>query len=50
VPTEQISLVLGYRPKGSAATTGSNGGQSIEKIGRPGRTRTDDNTVMSGAF
>ena len=24
--------------------------QPIEKLGRPGRTRTDDNTVMSGAF
>ncbi len=22
----------------------------LEKVGRPGRTRTDDNTVMSGAF
>ena len=32
------------------ATAQTDGPQPLEKLGRPGRTRTDDNTVMSGAF
>jgi hypothetical protein len=36
--------------RGSVEVVGDDDTQVIEKVGRPGRTRTDDNTVMSGAF
>jgi hypothetical protein len=36
--------------RGFVEVVGGDGTQPLEKVGRPGRTRTDDNTVMSGAF